>query len=151
MECIGTGTIMDARHNPYIGPRTFTEKERDRFFGREREANELLARVLSEQENVFYAQSGAGKSSLVDTSLIPDLKKKSFEVLLGRVGGDAPAGLEVGNIFIFNLLRSLSTSDVNLNTLAGHSLNDFLSAASQGNGSRRRALIIDQFEEIFST
>ncbi len=29
--------------DPYIGPRTFTLAERDRFFGREREARELLA------------------------------------------------------------------------------------------------------------
>ena len=144
-------------NNPYIGPRTFKEDERDRFYGREREANELLARVLSEQEIVFYAQSGAGKSSLVNTCLIPDLKKKSFEVLLGRVGGDAPAGLEVENIFVFNLLRSMSTSDVNVNTLANQNLSEFLvptanvPPASEGRGSKRRALIIDQFEEIFST
>ena len=138
-------------NNPYIGPRTFTEDERDRFYGREREADELLARVLSEQEVVFYAQSGAGKSSLVNTHLIPELREEGIEVLLGRVGGDAPPGLQVDNIFVFNLLRSLSTSKVNATDLSNVSLDKFLALATDGGSSKRRALIIDQFEEIFST
>ena len=143
--------------NPYIGPRTFREDESDRFFGREREANELLALVLSEQEIVFYAQSGAGKSSLVNTCLIPNLKKKGFEILHGRVGGDAPAGVEADNIFTFNLIRSLSTDKVNVNTLANQSLSKFLlhpihdTSDRKEPGPNRRALIIDQFEELFST
>ena len=86
--------------NPYIGAQPFQESDRERFFGRDQEANELLALALSEQEIVFYAQSGAGKSSLVNTCLIPDLKKKGFEVLLGRVGGDAPSGLETEHICV---------------------------------------------------
>ena len=151
MECIKAGSIMNTISNPYIGPRTFTEDERDRFYGREREADELLARVLSEQEIVFYAQSGAGKSSLVNTCLIPELREEGIEVLLGRVGGEAPSGLEVDNIFVFNLLRSLSTSEVNADTLSTGSLSEFLAPASEGRGAKRRALIIDQFEEIFST
>ncbi len=148
---------MNTISNPYIGPRTFKEDERDRFYGRDREANELLARVLSEQEIVFYAQSGAGKSSLVNTCLIPDLNKKGFEILRGRVGGEAPADLPVHNIFVFNLVRSLSTSDSNVKDLASRSLNEFLmpatdaSSDSEGRSAKRRALIIDQFEEIFST
>ena len=72
---------MSTNPNPYIGPRTFQENERDLFYGREREASELLARVLSDQEIVFYAQSGAGNSSLINTSLIPDLKKKGSSFL----------------------------------------------------------------------
>ena len=34
--------------NPYIGPRSFTRKERELFFGRDREARELLSLVISE-------------------------------------------------------------------------------------------------------
>ena len=44
---------------PYVGPRTFQENERDRFFGRDREARDLLALAVSEQLVLFYAQSGA--------------------------------------------------------------------------------------------
>jgi hypothetical protein len=99
--------------NPYVGPRTFTEEEADRFFGREREARDLRAMVLGERLILFYAQSGAGKSSLINTRLIPGLRdEEGFEVLpVGRVSGTLPAGIEpheVGNIFSFNLNLSLA-------------------------------------------
>ena len=63
--------MTDSRENPYVGPRTFSEKEAHLFFGREREARDLLALVLSERLVLFYARSGAGKSSLLYTRLIP--------------------------------------------------------------------------------
>jgi len=52
--------MVEAAVNPYVGPRTFTYAERERFFGREREARELLSLVISERLVLFYAQSGAG-------------------------------------------------------------------------------------------
>jgi hypothetical protein len=52
---------MTQLDNPYVGPRTFTRQESDRFFGREREARELFSLVVSERLVLFYAQSGAGK------------------------------------------------------------------------------------------
>ena len=61
--------------NPYVGPRPFTRKEWERFFGREREARELLALVIAERLVLFYAQSGAGKTSLLHTRLIPQLEE----------------------------------------------------------------------------
>ena len=75
--------------NPYVGPRTFQEEEADRFFGREREARELLALVVSERLTLFYAQSGAGKSSLLNARVIPRLRdQEGFTVLpVGRVSG----------------------------------------------------------------
>ena len=96
--------------NPYVGPRTFSAEQRHLFFGREREARDLLARVLSERLLLFYAQSGAGKSSLLHTRLIPQLREeKGFGVLpVGRVSGELPPGVgQVDNIFVFNLLLSI--------------------------------------------
>lgn len=142
---------------PYVGPRTFLENERDRFFGRDRESTELLSLVLSEQLTVFYAQSGAGKSSLVNTCLIPELKDRGFQVLLGRVGGDAPSDLSVDNIFAFNLMRSLVTDESSVNSLAGLSLSDFFVPKTKTDvryivrTQNRLVLVIDQFEELFST
>jgi len=143
--------------NPYVGPRTFQADERDRFFGREREARELLALVEKEHLVLFYAQSGAGKSSLVNTSLIPDLQSKGYNVLpISRVSGDAPAGIEVSNIYVYNLLRSLEVHDTDPAALASQSLARFLAdlaSSSESDASTvvRRVLIVDQFEELFST
>ena len=55
--------------NPYIGPRTFAQKDSPFFFGRDREGRNLLSLVLSNQLVLFYAVSGAGKSSLINAYL----------------------------------------------------------------------------------
>ncbi len=162
---------MSTQKNPYIGPRTYQRNEGHLFFGREREARDLIALVASERLVVFYAQSGAGKSSIVNTRLIPNLEEKEYEVLpVGRVSGDIGEGLEVSNIYVYNLSRSLEQHDVDSASLARLSLAQFLSQlnfddkgffydanlpdsipAGEDETVIRRALIIDQFEELFST
>jgi uncharacterized delta-60 repeat protein len=154
--------------NPYVGPRTFRKEESHLFFGRDREASDLLALVVSEQLVLFYAQSGAGKSSLINTRLIPGLEDKNYEVLpVGRVSGDLSEGQGTENIFIDNLFRSLVHQEINL---TGLSLADFLARLNINDQGYfyddrpapasspeeefvpwRRVLIIDQFEELFST
>ena len=99
--------------NPYVGPRTFQEEEADRFFGREREARELLALVVSERLTLFYAQSGAGKSSLLNARVIPRLRdQEGFTVLpVGRVSGVLPDEVDprtIDNIFVYHLIQGLS-------------------------------------------
>ena len=95
-------TIHQPAANPYVGPRTFSQEQRHLFFGREREGRDLLARVLSERLVLFYAQSGAGKSSLINARLIPQLREIGYAVLpVGRVGGELPAGVaEVENVYL---------------------------------------------------
>ena len=86
--------------NPYVGPRTFTYEDRERFFGRESEAAALLARVISQRLLLFYAQSGAGKSSLINTRLVPKLREAGFAVL--------PVGMFMGAA-VFQALHGLSS------------------------------------------
>src|SRR5262245_58758341 len=95
--------------NPYIGPRTFQEEERHLFLGRNREAKDLISLARSERLILFYAQSGAGKSSLLNTRLRPDLQQLGFELLpTGQVKGVLPPGIsQVKNIFSFNLILKL--------------------------------------------
>jgi len=164
--------MSNTQKNPYIGPRTFQRDEGHLFFGREREARDLIALVASERLVVFYAQSGAGKSSIVNTRLIPNLEAKEYEVLpVGRVSGDAATGLEVDNIYVYNLLRSLEQHETDPAALAKLSLSQFLAKLNYDDAGFfydanladeetpeedtstiiRRAVIIDQFEEVFST
>src|SRR6185503_12755422 len=114
--------------NPYVGPRTFTRQESDRFFGREREARELFSLVVSERLVLFYAQSGAGKSSLINTRLIPQLQEAGFAVLpTGRVSGELPQGVsDVDNIFVFNLMLGLDQSEGDPQRFTHIPLTDFL-------------------------
>ena len=122
--------------NPYVGPRTFSHAQYRLFFGRDREARDLLARVVSERLLLFYAQSGAGKSSLINARLIPGLQGEGFAVLpIARVGGELPAGLDrVENVFLFNLMHSLDHRQGDPKRLAGLSLTDFLASLTTEDG-----------------
>jgi hypothetical protein len=160
--------------NPYVGPRTFTRDKSALFFGREQEAKDLLAVVLTNRLTLFYAQSGAGKSSLLNTRLIPALaEQENFLVLpVGRVSGKLPQGIEqVDNIFVFNLLVSLDQSEVSPERLTHLTIPDFLANLVTEDGDHYfyspdeqatetteeeyapvpHILIIDQFEEILTT
>lgn len=167
--------------NPYVGPRTFQEDEADRFFGRERESRELLALVVSERLTLFYAQSGAGKSSLINARLVPWLHGEGFAVLpVARVSGVLPADVDpaaVDNIFVYHLLLGLSQklaeqrgqpapgSDLGMPDLAHTALARFLSGetgpeppgtsepvtAGSSDDLLPHVLIIDQFEELLTT
>ncbi len=57
---------MDSeRRNPYIGTRPFEEADSDYFFGREQESRQLTSLIVAHRVVLFYAQSGAGKTSLL--------------------------------------------------------------------------------------
>jgi hypothetical protein len=156
--------------NPYVGPRTFTRAEADRFFGREYEARELLALIAAERLVLFYAQSGAGKSSLINARLIPQLHASGYAVLpIGRVQGELPPGVKaVDNIFVFNLMLSLDQSKQDPQRFAQMKLSDFFAKLTSADGEHYEydanadasdeayeaaphILIIDQFEEIITT
>ncbi len=143
---------MNERKNPYVGPRTFGYEDRHWFFGRPREARRLLARVISQQLVLFYAQSGAGKSSLINTCLIPQLKKENGSTVLpvGRVGGGLPAEMrEVDNFFSLNLMLSLDQRRGDPRRLSELTLSTFLDGLLEGD--RHHVLIVDQFEQIVKT
>ena len=103
---------MTSSGNPYVGPRPFSQADAGRFFGREREARDLTALVVSQRLTLFYAQSGAGKSSLLNARIIPTLRSEGFVVLpVGRVGGALPDDVtNVANIFVYNLIESILQS-----------------------------------------
>ncbi|WP_420629074.1 pre-peptidase C-terminal domain-containing protein [Candidatus Leptofilum sp.] len=100
-------------NNPYVGPRSFARDQFNLFKGRSRETDELYSLLLARRLVLFYAQSGAGKTSLLNAGLIPQLEdsQEGFEVLpIGRVGDSVKPPNSVENIFVFNLLMSLGIS-----------------------------------------
>jgi len=141
-------------NNPYIGPRTFSAKQGHLFFGREREARDLLSLVLGERLVLFHATSGAGKSSLIQTRLRPQLAKERFNVSLpvGRVSGELPHGITaVSNNFTFNLILSLDENRQPAHELTELTLSDYLRQRMTPDVNTPFVLIIDQFEEILNT
>ena len=145
---------------PYVGPRRFEEADKEYFFGRENEARQLLSMVISERLVLFHSQSGAGKSSLINTRLRPGLHNEGFVVLpTARVGGSLPEGITaVNNIFIFNLIASLNPAANTADKLTDTTLHHFLQsrktavpATDEYGQEKAWVLIIDQFEEIVTT
>jgi WD40 repeat protein len=138
---------------PYVGPVPFEAKDEAVFFGREGESDELLSLAIAHPVVLMYAQSGAGKTSLLNANFVPKLKKESYEVLpIARVqGNDCDAGT---NIYVFNTLMNWAEGKVDPRQLARMTLVDFLrTLVHQKNNVEwelPRFLIFDQFEELFT-
>ena len=71
--------MTNPRPNPYPGPRPF--KRGETLYGRERETAELLDLLIAERIVLLSSPSGAGKTSLVQAALIPELEREGFRVL----------------------------------------------------------------------
>ena len=73
---------MPPTSTPYVGPRSFERNavDRDRFFGRDRETQEIISLIYSHPLLLIYAQSGAGKTSLFNTKIAPTLEARGFQV-----------------------------------------------------------------------
>ncbi len=156
---------MSERRNPYVGPRPFARSDRTFFFGRSREARDLLSLVLSERVVLFYAPSGAGKSSLLNARVIPDLEEEGFLVLrVRRLGAALPEWLDeaaVSNVFATIVMQDLLLQAVErgLMSKAGAArsraelgtmtLADFLTRLLREEESP--LIVLDQFEEVFTT
>ncbi len=147
-------------NNPYVGPRPFEQHERRLFFGRDWEADELVALVIAHPVTLLYAESGAGKSSLLNARILPKLEdEEACEVLpVARVRGDIPPGIrteQIDNLYAFNtLLRWTEESAVTPPQLVNLSLAEFLKSrphqSDQEGDPALRVLVFDQFEELFT-
>jgi hypothetical protein len=141
------------KNNPYIGPRPFERSDRDRFFGRARETRDLLSLILAERMVVFYAPSGAGKTSLLNTQIVPALQQEGFTVLpVARMGSAVSRGMtaaSISNIFVFNALLSLAEPHGEMSQLRAQTLFGYLAAVADD--EHPPIMIFDQFEEIFTT
>jgi WD40 repeat protein len=137
---------------PYVGPRTYREGEHGFFFGRERESVELLSLLMARRLVLFYAQSGAGKSSLINASLIRDLNKRGVEVLpVARViSPEVPPDLEVQNVFAFSLMLVLDSSDIQPERFADMHLSDFLLGLTEVDGKFVYVAEEDEFVEALA-
>jgi tetratricopeptide (TPR) repeat protein len=147
---------------PYIGPRPFEREDELRFFGREREANELASRIISSSEVVLYAQSGAGKTSLINARLMPILEQEGCQVLrIARVQGPLASDVDVRtikNLYAFHVLASWEGKGVGSGATIGHlartTLGEYLAQtkppAVEEEIPSPCVVVFDQFEELFT-
>ena len=131
-----------SRLNPYPGLAPFDEPDAARFFGRDREIDEVLERLPSRRLLAVIGVSGCGKSSLVRAGIIPVLR-------LG-VAPDLPSRWRICTLTPGNApLPSLASS---LGAPSGWPANTFdlvdYARAKLAPGESL-LLVVDQFEEIF--
>jgi len=149
-----------ADRNPYVGPRSFEREDRGIFFGRDDEVDALLSLIIAHREVLLYAQSGAGKTSLLSAGLIPRLEEEGFEALpVARVRGMLPAQAntsQAANPYVWNVLLSWGEGLPDAEAALGGevTLTQFLAQRPHPLGKdgfpKPRAAIFDQFEELFT-
>ena len=158
---------------PYIGPRPFDRDNKDekRFFGRDYEADEILSLILGHRLVLVYAQSGAGKTSIINAKISPMLEEEyNFQVLpsarIGRISNieNYPSSKvtnnssNIKNAYMVNALQSLLPKDIHPNSLLDkQQLTDFLkyyyppTIVDQQTGEvKNQVLVFDQLEEVFT-
>jgi len=151
-------TYEIGRQNPYVGPRPFERSDGRLFFGREREASDLFSLTIAHRTLLIYAQSGAGKTSLINAKLIPKLEEDGFNVFpIARLQGSVdPIGVskKIKNIFIYNTLMSIVGKEFDPKRFADLTLSGFLDekrkSAAPDESHSPQVIIFDQFEEIFN-
>ena len=149
---------MPNNSTPFVGPRPFSREDAPLFFGRTDEADELLSLVIAEREVLLYAQSGAGKTSLLNAGLRPLVEMAGFDVLpIARVRYESSEEIEVeqiANVYVFNVLTGWSALAKNAGQLNAMSLADFLNQLPRKLDKeglpKPQLLIFDQFEELFT-
>ncbi len=149
-EETGNGPSEDDERSPYVGLAAFGTEDADRFLGRERLIDEVLARLARYRLVPVFGVSGAGKSSLLRAGVLPRLR-----------GGDSD-GLAV--VFTPGA-RPLEECAIHLARLTGSTaglLRTELAADPENlhravrqavvdrSPSAELVLVVDQFEEVFT-
>jgi YVTN family beta-propeller protein len=151
-------SITQKLSEPFLGPRSFTSREKDIFFGRDAETQKIVSLILSNQETLIYAQSGAGKTSIINAKVLPELETYEMQILpTTRVGGmieTAASQANIKNIYVFNTLQYIDPgTDPSLR--ATGNITEFLAKYPRkktlDNREPPRIIIFDQFEELFTT
>jgi len=142
--------------NPWLGLASYTEQDKDKFFGREREIAEVLRLIERDALTVVFGRSGLGKTSVLQAGVIPQLQGAEYfpiafrldysaqrltpvKQLIARAREAAHAGgLELEN-------DPVETPDATLWEFF-HTIEFW----SPRNDQLKPILFIDQFEEVFT-
>lgn len=167
------GSSTSERTPPYVGPRPFDKGEV--LYGRDQEIRELISLLIAERIILMHSPSGAGKTSLLQAAIIPQLRDHSFRVLPTiRLNAERPslstddielgtdelsqiegsANLSISNRYVLSMLLSLEsdlplTAQASLPDLARMTLKDYFDSHDEPTDDGE-VLIFDQFEEALT-
>ncbi|MGH8510336.1 MAG: ATP-binding protein [Gammaproteobacteria bacterium] len=143
--------------SPYRGILPFRYADRDLFFGREREINDLAAKILLYRLVVVFGESGVGKSSLLNAGIIPALQRERFQAERLRARPFAEEPILVERVRVAEgggLLPSIFAAESEVEDRdeqgVARSLEEFQAAVKAPAHGLQPVLIFDQFEELFT-
>ncbi len=131
-----------AHKSPYKGLQPYTERDRNFFFGRERDQEVITSNLFGSSLTVFYGASGVGKSSVLLAGVVPILRETSrVAVAVFREWQDTSFETAL-KLKVLEAIGSKHAIDIKLE------LDEFLLACMRAfRGSL--FIILDQFEEYF--
>ena len=120
---------------------SFTKEDRDIFFGREREIEELYHRVFESKIMLVYGVSGTGKSSLIYCGLANKFQETDW----------LPLNIRRGNNIIESFASVIKSSSITPQTAEISTPGQFKKAARSLYLDHYKPVffILDQFEELF--
>jgi basic membrane lipoprotein Med (substrate-binding protein (PBP1-ABC) superfamily)/DNA-binding SARP family transcriptional activator len=152
----GTATIVTAAGvaNPFMGLRPFDEADAASFVGRERLVADVVRRVGDGERLVtLVGPSGSGKSSLLGAGVVAALRKDAlegsaqWEIARMLPGAHPRAELEAALLH-----AAIDGPDSLADVIADEELGLLRAALQVRSGPDGRVvLVIDQFEELFTT
>lgn len=135
------------------------------------ETDEIVSLILGHRLVLLYVQSGAGKTSIINAKIAPEMENYGYQVLpsarIGNISNTEAAlssktnkecdSLEVKNTYMLNAFQSLlKKQDTDPTSLLTTELSDFLAhyypvSKDRTTGeSKPQILVFDQLEELFS-
>lgn len=138
---------MDA--NPYVGPRAYSAGENVQLYGRDRELTDLLGLLVAQRIALLYSPSGAGKTSLIESRLVPELEQLRFHVFPRVRVGLEQSPIPSENRYLASVLLSLGEETPPKSRDVRQDFRSFFQSdlPTRPAGS---VLIFDQFEEILT-
>jgi YVTN family beta-propeller protein len=139
-ELAELGKNQAARPNPYKALLSYELQDAPLFFGRDQNCTELLGALDQGRLTVLYAESGAGKTSLLKAGLMSRLVAR----------GDVPVYIRPRDTSVpFRLKSTLLPALNETPILEDDSLRDFLWRATKLLPDRKLVVLLDQFEDVF--
>jgi WD40 repeat protein len=155
-----------ALENPFVGLKSMTEADADRFFGRNDEIATLIDKLKLHRLIAVVADSGAGKSSLAQAGLIPAFRGGKLSDMAGREPDDRLWHVVVmrsGRDPIEGLKRGVTEAAARLGRsadecsglrkrvdLADPSETAYAIRCDLPIGKTETLLVVDQFEELLT-
>lgn len=134
------------RKSPFKFLDSFTKEDREIFFGRDREIEELHSRVFESKILVVYGTSGTGKSSLINCGLANRFNDSDWLPVNVRRGKDI--NLSLFEALEKNALTSTPFEKTSASLQKGYHLEKLLRSVWLDH-FKPLFLIFDQFEELF--